>query len=386
MAGVSRSTVSLAINNSPKVNEQTKLRILEICKAVDYQPNMMARGLVAKSTRTLCAVIPPINQVFSHSYFTETLRGIIEACTARDFHLFVTVATESFKQQNSALRLFRAKRMDGALFIGALNTDTYIRELMDKGCPTILVNTSIPGLPQVVADNVTGTLQAMEHLHKLGHKRIGFIKGLDNVTTSVDRTEGFNLSRERFNLDRDRELVAFGNFSEQSGYEAMKQLLSIPKPPTAVFTTNDMMAIGAIQALREAGKSVPKDMAIMGGDDILMARYITPKLTTIRQDMHKIGFIAADLMLEAIVNETRSRSSASSNGNASSSSNGNGHHAAGAAASALKLASAVGAVAIAEEEDELEPVMPILTLDRQVVTTELIVRESCGAVASLDRA
>jgi len=343
MAGVSRSTVSLAINNSPKVNEQTKLRILEICKAVDYQPNMMARGLVAKSTRTLCAVIPPINQVFSHSYFTETLRGIIEACTNRDYHLFITSATESFKSQNTALRLYRAKRMDGALFIGALNTDTYIRELMDKGCPVILINTSIPGLPQVVAENVAGTVKAIEHLASLGHKRIGFIKGLDNVTTSVDRTEGFYQARDRMALDRDRELIAYGNFSERSGYEAMQQLLKAKPRPTAVFTTNDMMAIGAMHAIREVGLRVPEDVAVVGGDDIMMARYITPKLTTIRQDMYQIGKASAELMLDELTGVRAAAAEASGNGGAANSET-NGFH-----------------------------------TERHVVPTELVVRESCGA-------
>jgi len=142
MAGVSRSTVSLAINDSPKVSEETKRRIMEICDAVDYQPNAMARGLVAKTSKIVCLVIPEISQVFSDYYFSETVNGVLDAVTARGYHLLIETAGEAFRQDKTALRLYRAKRMDGALFVGALTTDTYIVELAEKGCPVVMIRVS----------------------------------------------------------------------------------------------------------------------------------------------------------------------------------------------------------------------------------------------------
>jgi LacI family transcriptional regulator len=300
MAGVSRSTVSLAINDSPKVSEETKRRIMEICEAVDYQPNVMARGLVAKTSKVVSIVIPQISNVFSDYYFAETINGVLDAVTRRGYHLLLETASTSFREEKTALRLFRAKRMDGALFVGALTTDHYIMELGERGCPVVLINSVLPGVPTVLADNVGGTIQAVEHLARFGHKRIGFIKGLDEVTTGVDRTEGFYRARERFHLENSPDLVAYGNFSQESGFDAMNQLLSLERRPTAVFTTNDMMAVGAYRAIKQAGLRIPEDIAIVGGDDIALARFLTPELTTIRQNMFLIGALASDRLLDMV--------------------------------------------------------------------------------------
>jgi len=357
MAGVSRSTVSLAINDSPKVSEETKRRIQEICEAVDYQPNVMARGLVAKTSRVLCLVFPEISHVFSDYYFSETINGVLEAVTARDYHLLIETAGAAFRSQKTALRLFRAKRMDGALFVGALTTDTYIKELSDRGCPVALINSTLPGAQTVLADNVNGTIAAIEHLARLGHKRVGFIKGLDVVTTGVDRTEGFYRARDRFHLDSDQELVAFGNFSEDSGYEAMKALLSIKKRPTAVFTTNDMMAVGALRAIAEAGLKVPDDIALVGGDDIALARYITPRMTTIRQNMVAIGRLATEMLMDRVEQLAGVKSSRPS-------------------------ANGENAKPGAEPPRPMPPAVEVMgangVVERMVVPTELIIRESCG--------
>lgn len=348
MAGVSRSTVSLAINDSPKVSEETKRRIMEICEAVDYQPNVMARGLVAKISRVISIVIPEISNVFSDYYFAETINGVLDAATRRGYHLLMETASQPFREEKTALRLFRAKRMDGALFVGALTTDHYIMELAERGCPVVLVNSTLPGVPTVIADNVAGTISAVEHLARLGHRRVGFIKGLDVVTTGVDRTEGFYRARERFHLDGDAELVAYGNFSQESGYDAMKQLLALERRPTAVFTTNDMMAVGAYRALKEAKLRVPEDIAIVGGDDIALARFLTPELTTIRQNMFLIGALASDALIDTVEERAGLKSS-----NAQRDGNGD----------------AALPVTVKREPGPA---------GRIVVPTELIIRESCG--------
>jgi LacI family transcriptional regulator len=355
MAGVSRSTVSLAINDSPKVSEDTKRRIMEICEAVDYQPNAMARGLVAKISKVACLVIPEISQVFSDYYFSETVNGVLEAVTARGYHLLIETAGRRFREEKIALRLYRAKRMDAVLFVGALTTDSYIIELAEKGCPVVLINSTLPKIPTVLADNVSGAIAAAGHLAGLGHKRVGFIKGLDVVTTGLDRAEGFHRARERFRLDDDPDLIAYGNFSEDSGYEAMKKLLALSPRPTAVFTTNDMMAIGALRAIREAGLRVPQDIALAGGDDIVLARYISPRLTTIRQNMNLIGRLATDMILDSVEQRAGARSSRPD----------------------------------ANAEDALPPTPELLAVERggesngetprTVVPTQLIIRESCGA-------
>lgn len=300
MAGVSRSTISLAINDSPKVKKQTKQRILKIIEDVGYHPNVMARGLVGNKTNVIGLIVPQISHVFADYYFSETVSGVLDEVTQRNYHLLVEAATEQFVQMRSAHRLYEERRIDGLLFVGNLTTDTYILDLCEAGIPICLVNSVLPKLSTVLADNTEGSAEAVAHLYRKGHRRIGLIKGLDNVTTGVDRYYGYQLALARLGIPFDPKLVAFGNFSEESGYEAMRNLLRIQNPPTAVFTTNDMMAIGAMNAIQEKGLSVPGDIAIVGGDDIRLARYFKPSLTTIRQPMYSIGRMATDLLLKLI--------------------------------------------------------------------------------------
>lgn len=305
MAGVSRSTVSLALNDSPKIKAKTKLEVLELIDRLGYRPNTAARNLVRRSTRSICVILPQIGHVFSDYYFSESLSGIVEVIARREYHLMVEMASEKFKSERKAMNLFRQNATDGMLCLGNLNTDQYIVDLAQSGCPIVLVNSSLPGVSQVVGDNVTAAFDAVKHLHSLGHTRIGHIRGPESVTTAVDRTAGFLKAVTELGLDYSDDLLAIGYFDESSGYEAMKWLLSGERPPTAVFTTNDNMAIGAMAAIRDAGKSVPEDVAVFGGDDIQLARYVKPRLSTMKQNMYEIGQLACELLFEQLEGNTR---------------------------------------------------------------------------------
>lgn len=300
IANVSRSTVSLALNDSPRINADTKRRVLQIVEEMDYHPNAMARALVGGRTRVLSLLVPQIDHVFSDSYFSETVSGITDVIYGLGYSLMLEVATKSFIENEVYDRLFKERRVDGMLIVGSLTTDAWISEMRDKRRPICLVNSIWDGVSSVVADNRAGAERAVDHIVNLGHRVIGYIKGLDITTVGQQRDEGFRAGLARHGIAYDERNVAYGNFSEESGHEAMGKILAASPRPTAVFTTNDRMAIGAMRRIREAGLRVPEDVALVGGDDIPLAHYITPALTTIRQPMDVIGSQAVEILLEIL--------------------------------------------------------------------------------------
>lgn len=294
MAGVSRATVSLAMNNSPKVNAKTKEQILALIEEVGYRPNQTARNLVAQRSGTILVILPKIEHVFADVYFAECLSGIVEVTTQKQYHMMVDLATPEFKADRKAEMLFRQGTIDGVLCAGNLMNDKYLVDLAQSGCPLVLVNSSLPNVSRVIGNNTTVAQRAVEHLYSLGHRRIGHIRAPQSVTTAHDRTTGYMNALEALGLEPDPNLIADGYFDENSGCEAMRWLLARPNPPTAVFITNDVMAIGAMRAIRGAGMKVPDDIAIFGGDDIPMARCVQPPLSTIRQGMEAMGMAACE--------------------------------------------------------------------------------------------
>lgn len=297
MANVSRSTVSLAINDSPRINDETKARIQKLMDDVGYSPNAMARGLVSDASGVLSVVVPPVGHVFSDSYFSESLSGILDVAEGSNMRVAIEKATTKFRSGDSALKLFRERRIDGLLAVGALTTDTYLRDLAERGLPIVLVNTQMDGVPSVLADNVEGTVSVVHHLASLKHSAIGYIRGLDITTTGMQRDEGFLRGLRLMGLPYKPELVAQGDFSEESGYQAINIFADRKVMPRAIFAANDMMAIGALRRLKEIGYLVGEDVALVGGDDAPLAKYVDPPLTTLRQSMYELGAAAARMLL-----------------------------------------------------------------------------------------
>ena len=187
MAGVSRSTVSLALNDSPKINAKTKAHVLALIDELGYRPNQTARNLVRKQSGTICIILPKIDHVFSDYYFSESLSGIGEALTEQGLLLMVQLATPEFRDSGRALKLYRQGNMDGVLCVGNLTTDSYLAELANIGCPMVLVNSELGSIPNVVAANRQAAADAVKHLYARGHRRIAHIRGSEFVTTCSGR-------------------------------------------------------------------------------------------------------------------------------------------------------------------------------------------------------
>ena len=298
LSGVSRSTVSLVLNNDRRISEETRTRVQSIIQRSGYEPNAIARGLARRRAGMVAVVVPrTAAHVFSDYYFSEAISGIGDVLAARGYRMLIEMASEAFIQDRAHHKLFREGQIDGMLIIGALTTDDYILELSRRS-PVVLVNSMLDDIPSVYADNYQGMLRMMEHLVGLGHRRIGYIGGLDITTVGADRTRGYREGCRAAGLPDDDRWVAWGNFSEESGLTAARDILARTPRPTAVVAANDMMAIGALRAAEEAGLAVPGHLTLVGADDVSLASYVRPRLTTLRQPMYDIGKAATELLLK----------------------------------------------------------------------------------------
>jgi LacI family transcriptional regulator len=304
LSGFSRSTVSLVLNDSPRISEATRKKVMEVMGKVGYQPNVLARRLAERKSMMIGVIIPQTFHTLSDLYFSEAISGISDVLMNSGYKLLMQLAIPEFKVQKKYVNLFTEKYIDGLLIIGSLMDDEMVKVLRDLGHPIFLVNSTFEGVSSVIADNQSGASQAVDHLVRLGHKNIGIIKGLENVTSGADRSIGFAKAMHRHHLPIRDEWVAYGTFSEESGYVCMQQILGQRVHPTAMFIASDMMAIGATRAIRQHGLKVPEDIAIVGGDDIKLAAYVEPSLTTIRQDMYEIGALATSELISMIQKET----------------------------------------------------------------------------------
>ena len=297
LAGVSRSTVSLALNDSPRINQETKKHVMAVIEEVGYRPNHAARNLASRTSRTILVILPEMDRAFSDGYFSESLSGILDAAASHDYHLLVQSATRLFKRSNRPLELFRQHTIDAVLSVGNLGSDQYLKELAANGCPLMLVNSSLPGIASVAGGAADAGYRAVAHLHSLGHTRIAHISGNADSWAISQRTVGYHKAAKELDLDFEDALVVRGNGTVRSGAEAMKQLLARDEMPSAVFCATDILALGAIQAITEAGLQVPEDIAVFGGDDANAARFVVPQLSTIQPAMYTIGEAACEHMI-----------------------------------------------------------------------------------------
>jgi LacI family transcriptional regulator len=302
-SGVSLSTVSLVLNNNPRISAATRDRVVATMARLGYQPNRMARALAWRYTRTLAVLLPQLRHTFADVYFGEIISGIYDQANKLGYKVLLEVARAEFIEKKEYLQLYDQKVVDGILFVGANNRHRFIAELADGQRPFLLVNNYCTdcNLNYLVSNYRYGAWQAAQHLARLGHRRIGFIAGgLAEIQTSRDVLESFQEVCAERRLPWDETLLADGWLTEEGGMNATAQLLQRHPDLTALFALNDKMALGAIKKLNELGRRVPEDVAVVGFDDIPQASYAIPSLTTVRQPLYEIGKLAAERMIELV--------------------------------------------------------------------------------------
>lgn len=290
-SGVSVATVSRVINESDLVRPDTKKKVLKVIKENNYHPNLLARAFSKSKSETIGLIIPPESNMFS-DFFAEMLRGIESAARMYNFDLLLKTSNPSNYHQ-----YFEMKKCDGLLLITPILNDPGIRMLEKKDFPMVLINSVSNNISYVDVDNVNGACKAVEHLVKLGHRRIGIINGILEGANGQDRFRGYKFALDKYSIPKDKELIKNGDYSQASGMLMMKELLSLADRPTAVFVANDLMATGALKVIKEAGLQVPKDIAVVGYDDLVLAEISVPPLTSVRQPIFDLGKEAVRLLV-----------------------------------------------------------------------------------------
>jgi LacI family transcriptional regulator len=299
-AQVHPSTVSRVANNDPglRIAATTRTRIEALLRETEYRPNGVARGLKLRQTLVLAVVIPDITNPF----FAALFRGIEDGATPRGYQVLLCNTDGIPERQRAHLHSLAARRVDGVILASTFLKDPAVRWLRHQRTPYVLVNRfSEEGAdPFVGSDDVVGATLATQHLIGLGHLRIGHLAGQPTVSTGVLRRKGYQAALAEAGMAADPDLVVESGFVEEGGAQAMDQLLSLKRPPTAIFAVTDMTAIGAYGAARKRGLRIPQDLAIVGYNDIPLAGRLIPGLTTVHVPIHEFGSVAARMLLEQI--------------------------------------------------------------------------------------
>ncbi len=299
-AGVSTSTVSHVINKTRFVSTDKKERVFKAIKELDYQPNGLARNFRKKRTKTIGLIIPDN----TNPYFAEVARGVEDACFELGYSVILCNSDRKMEKEINYLELLMEKGVDGIAFVSVGDDKKATDIFGKKRVPKVLLDREIPGLQldSVLVDNQLGGFLATEYLIKLGHRRIACITGPSKLSSSMERETGYYNALKKSNIIPDKILIQSGSFHSDSGYEAIKNLLLKSNPPTAIFACNDLIAIGAMFGANEMGFKVPNDLSIIGFDDISIASFMAPRLTTVMQPKYDIGKTAANLLIKRIIN------------------------------------------------------------------------------------
>lgn len=303
LAGVSTATVSRVLSRSGRVSPELDARVRAAAAQLNYQPNRAARNLRARQGSTVAVLLPDIQNLF----FTAIVRGIDDEVTKFGYTLLLANADNSVERERVYVDTFRAENVAGLLAIPSQADDSAFRRFHETGTPMVILDRTLrlPHVDLVSVTNREGAIEAVEHLVRLGHRRIGMIGGLEAHNVGADRRAGYLTALERAGIPFDPALIRDGGFEREAAREAVIQLLSLPDPPTAIFSANNTMSLGVLQALHERGLRVPADISVVGFDDMPWQVAMQPPLTCVAQPTYDIGATAARLLLERIADPTR---------------------------------------------------------------------------------
>jgi DNA-binding LacI/PurR family transcriptional regulator len=300
VAGVSRATVSRVVNGNPKVGGDAKRQVERAIDRLGYVPNPAARSLVTRRSDSIGVVIPePPGMLFGDPFFPRLLRGVSAELSARRLQL-VLLMPQSGEEEKRLERYLTAGHVDGALLVSLHGDDALPEVLARRGVPVVVGGRppSAAAVSYVDVDNVEGARTAVAHLVQAGRQIVATIAGPADMAAGIDRLQGYRQAIEAAGRTRDASLEVAGDFTQQGGAAAMRRLLDANPAIDGVFVASDLMAAGAIQVLRAAGRRVPEDVAVVGFDDSSIAAMTDPPLTSIRQPIEEMGREMVRLLLE----------------------------------------------------------------------------------------
>src|SRR5688572_12278237 len=297
-ARVSYATVSHVINNTRLVSQETRERVLEAMAALNYRPNALARSLRQGKSNTIGLVLPDS----ANPFFAEISRSIEDEAFKKGYSVFLCNTELDTQRELLYVDVLSKNQVGGIIFVATGDQADSLDFLLRQSMPVVMIDRDVPNVEvdAVLTDNQLGGYLATHHLIELGHKRIACIAGPSSITPSAERIIGYRRALEQAGLAYDENLIVRGDYHAQSGLEITHSMLTMNPRPTAIFALNDLMALGALRAAAEADCSVPKDLAVVGYDDLEIAHFTNPPLTTIAQPKKKIGVQAVNLLVDRI--------------------------------------------------------------------------------------
>lgn len=304
-AGVSVATVSRVINGKDYVSDALRERVKHAVAELDYEPNLLARNWRTQTTRTLAAVVASI--AIPHEAWT--LQAAEEVALAHDYSLILCNTSRNAEVERRYLRMLRLRRVDGVLINTMEGSGAEIRALTERGVPVVMLNRPLgsygPLVDAVVVDSRRGTKEAVEHLIRVGHRRIALICGPIGEFHGYERLRGYVDALQANGLPQDEDLIRFGNYDDGLTAKAMEEFIHSPSPPTAVFAAGYTMALTAVTVLRAHGLTIPGDMALAMFDDVIWSGFVDPPLTLVANPARELGRRAMELLLARLADRER---------------------------------------------------------------------------------
>ena len=298
LAGVSRSTVSFVLNQTPgiAIGQETRERVLAAAAELEYVPNALARGLVSGEAKTIGLVVSRAAHLRVDAFIPQMLYSLAKYSHAYGYRVLLET-TDDASQPEAYLKLIRSRQIDGLIALNMRSDDRRVLSLLERSFPLVLLGSTPKGQAEV--DGVVSARKATRHLLQLGHRRVAHVAfAPEAYLATQDRLRGYRLALEEAGVPYDQALVRYADFSAESGYLAMQPLIA--ERPTALFAGNDTVALGAMAAILERGLRIPDDIAVVGYDDIPTAAYFAPPLTTIRTDPVEQAKLAVELLIRRI--------------------------------------------------------------------------------------
>lgn len=307
-AKFSVTTVSRALNDFDDVKIETKKKIKKIAKEMGYVPNRMARGLVKKEKRTLALVLSNLEKEGGKDNIVyQIMAGMYNFANSINFEIIIFSTSSAHQKETTYTQFCYGHDIGGAILLGIQIDDPYFKEIINSDIPVVLIDIDGYGekVSSVLIDNTEASREAVEHLLKNNHKNIAMLTGRPNAEVSITRQSGYEKALIDANIDFNPNYVKCGYFLELNAYIETKKLIENHPEVTAIFCASDMMACGAYRAIRETGKTIPTDISVIGFDDNPLAKYLSPSLTTVRQDFYNKGYKAAEILHKMIKEEVQ---------------------------------------------------------------------------------
>lgn len=302
-AGVSTATVSRVLNQHPRVAPQTRRRVRQAMEALGYEPNNLARNLRTRSLRVFGLIVPDILA----SFFTAIARGVEDVAYTNGFSVMLSNSDDDPVKEAQYLRTLRTERVAGVILGPTEKADREALAVIQAGIPLVTIDRRVQGLEldALTTDSDLGVTAAVEHLFAHGHREIAFVGGPTDISTGRRREQAFFAAQARLGLSTRPEWIARADFRAEGGHAATLAMLAGPDRPRALFVANEMMTLGALQAIRDIGVRMPDEIAVIGFDDTSWARLLDPPLTAVAQPAYDLGRLAADALVRRLEDPTR---------------------------------------------------------------------------------